>query len=312
MQVSVAIPVFNEADGIMELIRRVDAVLDQITGADHEIVIVDDGSTDGTRRLLVDACATFPRLRAVLLSRNFGHQAALTAAFDDVQGDMVVAMDGDLQDPPEAIPDMLDACLAGADVVFAVRVGRKESLLLRIAYSGFYRLLRSVSRVDIPRDAGDFAVLTRRAVDQFRALPERHRFLRGLRAWIGFKQVGIPVTRDVRFAGRSKYSVRSLIRLALDGLFSFTTWPIRGAMLIGVAAVASAFAFALYAVAMRLLVGRIPAGFTALVVVTVFLSGVNLFFLGVVGEYVGRIYDEVKQRPHYVVDRIVNGAEPGG
>ncbi|HET9064490.1 MAG TPA: glycosyltransferase family 2 protein [Gemmatimonadales bacterium] len=312
MRVSVAIPVYNEAGGIDELIRRVDAALDQLPVDAHEIVIVDDGSEDATRALLIAACERTSRLRVIFLSRNFGHQAALTAALDAAVGDVVAVMDGDLQDPPEVIPSMMQAHLDGADVVYAIRVGRKEALPLRMAYSLFYRLLRSVAHLDIPRDAGDFSLLSRRAVDQFRALPERHRFLRGLRAWVGFTQVGIPVERGARFAGRSKYSLRSLIRLALDGLFSFTTWPIRAAMVLGAVAILLAAGFSIYAVVVRLLVGSVPAGFTALVVVTVFLSGVNLFFLGVVGEYVGRIYDEVKQRPHYVIDRELRGSDTSG
>lgn len=312
MRVSVAVPVYNEAEGIDELLRRIDAALDQIPAGDHEIVIVDDGSGDDTRRHLAAACERVPRLRVVLLSRNFGHQAALTAALDATCGDVVVVMDGDLQDPPEVIPAMLQAHLDGADVVYAVRVGRKESLPLRLAYSLFYRVLRSVAHLDIPRDAGDFSLLSRRAADQFRSLPERHRFLRGLRAWVGFTQVALPVERGARFAGRSKYNLRSLIRLALDGLFSFTTWPIRAAMVLGAVAILLASAFSIYAILVRLLVGSVPAGFTALVVVTVFLSGVNLFFLGIVGEYVGRIYDEVKQRPHYVIDREIRGGSSGG
>ncbi|MCA9764317.1 MAG: glycosyltransferase family 2 protein [Gemmatimonadetes bacterium] len=312
MRVSVAIPVYNEREVLPELLRRVDAMLDGLPGVGHEIVIADDGSQDGTRQQLLESLPRHPRLRVVLLSRNFGHQAALTAALDHVRGDVIVMMDGDLQDPPEAVPGMLAALADGNDIAFAVRVDRKEPLLLRVAYAAFYRILAAVARVEIPRDAGDFSVMTRRALDVFRSLPERHRFLRGLRAWVGFGQRAVPVAREARFAGRSKYSLRSLVRLALDGLFSFTTWPIRAAMLVGLAAVVLATAFSVYSVAARLLTGQVPAGFTALVVVTVFLAGMNLFFLGIVGEYVGRIYDEIKQRPHYVVDRVVGGAPDGG
>lgn len=311
MRLSLAIPVYNEEEIVPELLRRVSAVLDQVAGGPHEIVIVDDGSTDRTRELLAEHAARMPTLRVVLLSRNFGHQAAITAALDHVSGDAVVVMDGDLQDRPEVIPALLAAHLEGegADVVYAVRATRREALPLRIAYAVFYRALRRMSRVRIPLDSGDFALLSARVVRELRALPERHRFLRGLRAWVGFRQVAVPVDRGERAGGRSKYSIIGLVRLAFDGLFAFSTWPIRAAMVVGGLAAGGAALFALYSVVMRLFTGQVPAGFTALVVVTAFLAGINLFFLGVIGEYVGRVYDEVKQRPHYVIDRVLGGGD---
>lgn len=311
MRLSVAIPVYNEEEVVPELLRRVSAVLDGIEGGPHEIVIVDDGSSDRTRALLLEHLPRHPALRVVLLSRNFGHQAAITAALDHVTGDAVVVMDGDLQDRPELIPDFLAAHREGegADVVYAVRATRRESLPLRVAYALFYRALQRMSRVRIPLDAGDFALLSARVVRELRALPERHRFLRGLRAWVGFRQVALPVDRGERAAGRSKYSLYALIRLAFDGLFAFSTWPIRAAMVVGGLAAGAATLFAVYSVVMRLFTGRVPAGFTALVVVTAFLAGINLFFLGVIGEYVGRVYDEVKARPQYVVDRVLGGGD---
>lgn len=310
MRVSVAIPLFNEREVVPELLRRVETVLAALPGGPHEVVVVDDGSTDGTRDLLVARQRDLPGLRVILLSRNFGHQAAITAALDHVTGDAVVVMDGDLQDPPEVIPAMLAAHRDGADVVYAVRASRQEGILLRAAYGLFYRALQRASRVPIPVDAGDFALLSARVVGEFRRLPERHRFLRGMRAWIGFRQVALPVDRPVRAAGTSKYTLRGLVRLAFDGLFAFSVWPIRLAMVAGGIGAAGAGAFALYASILRVATGRVPEGFTAILVVMVFLASVHLMFLGVVGEYVGRIYDEVKQRPVYVVDRIV-GESPG-
>lgn len=308
MRVSVAIPLHNEEEVLGELLRRVRAALDGIPGTEHEILVVNDGSTDRTGELLDRYVNEVPGLVVIHLSRNFGHQAAISAAVDLVAGDVVVVMDGDLQDPPELIPDFLTAHRAGADVVYAIRATRDAPVVLRVAYRLFYRVLQRVSRVRIPVDSGDFALLSRRVVLQLRNMPERHRFLRGLRAWVGFRQVGLPIARPARAAGTTKYSIFGLLRLAGDGLFAFSTWPIRAAMIIGLVGSAGALVFAFYAATMRLVTGTVPPGFTAILMVTVFLAGVNLFFLGVIGEYVGRIYDEVKLRPVYVIDRIEKGS----
>jgi polyisoprenyl-phosphate glycosyltransferase len=304
-RVSVAVPLYNEEDGIIELLWRVGAVLDGLPGGPHEIVLVDDGSTDRTRTLLEEAAAKDGRLVVVSLSRNFGHHAALSAALDHVTGDVTVLMDGDLQDPPERIPDFLARFAEGFDVVYARRTQRKEAWWLRASYFLFYRMLRRLSSVPVPVDAGDFGLLSRRVVDELRRAPERQRFLRGLRSWVGFRQIGIPVERQERPAGESKYSLRRLLGLAFDGIFAFSTVPIRAAALLGAAAVGLSALFALYALYAKLALHRSPQGFTSLILVLTFLSGVNLFFLGVVGEYVGRVYEEVKRRPLYVVDRVI-------
>ncbi len=303
-RVSVAAPLYNEKETVPELLRRVGAVLDGLPGGPHELVLVDDGSTDGTRELLEDAVADDPRVVAVLLSRNFGHQAAFSAALDHVSGDVAVLLDGDLQDPPEEIPRFVQGYLDGYDVVYAKRERRKEPLWLRFSYWAYYRLLARMANLALPLDAGDFSLLSRRVIDEIRRSPERHRYLRGLRAWAGFRQLGVPVERAERHAGRSKYSLARLVELGLDGIFSFSIVPIRAAAFLGAAAAAVAVLFALYAVYAKVLLGRSPQGFTALLVVTTFLSGVLLFFLGIIGEYVGRIYEEVKARPLYVVDRV--------
>lgn len=305
MMLSVAIPVLNEEAVLPELLRRLTAVLDSIDGGPHEIVFVDDGSEDNTAALLAEAIARDARVRTVRLSRSFGHQSAISAGFDYVRGDVVVVMDGDLQDEPEQIPRFLAAYHEGYDVVYATRATRAESLPLRLAYRLFYRIFARLSRVPIPLDAGDFALLSRRVVTAMRSAPERNRFLRGLRAWVGFRQIGIPVDRASRQGGASKYSFGALCRLALDGVFAFSTLPIRAAMAAGALAIGAAVVFAAYAVYARLFLGRSPAGFTSLIVAITFLSGVNLFFLGIIGEYVGRVYEETKQRPLYVVDRVV-------
>lgn len=304
-RVSVAVPVFNEEQVVPEFLRRVCAVLDALPGGPHELVIVDDGSTDGTSRLLEDAAMRDPRIRVVVLSRNFGHQAAFSAALAYSTGDAVVQMDGDLQDAPEAIPEFLTYFGQGYDVVYARRVQRKESLPLRIAYAVSYRLIAALSDTRLPVDAGDFAVLSRRVVTALNALPERQRYVRGLRTWVGFRQIGLDVERHARHAGRPKYTVRRLTQLALDGLLAFSVAPLRAAALVGALGVILSTLFVLYAIYVRVVLGRSPQGFTALLVAVTFLAGVQLFFMGIIGEYVGRIYEEVKGRPSYVVARIV-------
>lgn len=300
-----AIPLFNEEAVLPELLKRLRGVLDRLPGGPHEIVFVDDGSHDRTLSILEQAALEDPRIMVVEFSRNFGHQAAITAGLDHVTGAAVVVMDGDLQDAPEEIPKFLEYYEEGYDVVFAKRVGRKEGLVLRSAYYLAYRLISALSEIELPMDAGDFALLSRRVVERVRALPEQNRYLRGLRAWVGFRQIGIEVERAARGAGTSKYSVKQLFKLALDGVFSFSTVPLRVASVLGLVTIFASGLYALYAVAAKLLWNQPPHGFTALIVALTLLAGVQLLFLGVVGEYVGRIYQEVKRRPHYVVTRTI-------
>ncbi len=304
-RVSVAVPLYNEEANLPELLRRVGAVLDTLPGGPHELVLVDDGSSDRSRAIMEEAARTDPRVVAVFLSRNFGHQAALSAALDHVSGDVVVLADGDLQDPPEEIPRFLQAHADGYDVVYARRERRKEALWLRLSYWAYYRLLARLAKPALPLDAGDFSLMSRRVVDEIRRTPERHRYLRGLRAWAGFRQIGLPVERAARHAGTPKYSLGRLVNLGLDGIFSFSIIPIRAAAFLGAGAMLLTVLFALYAVYAKFFLGRSPQGFTALVVVVTFVSGVLLFFLGIIGEYVGRIYEEVKARPLYVVEHVV-------
>ena len=307
MRLSVGIPVYNEEEVLPELLDRLLPVLDSIPGGPHEVVLVDDGSTDGSRRLLLQAGHRDPRIKLVVLSRNFGHQAALGAALDYATGDAVVLMDADLQDEPEVIPEFVRHYREGADVVFARRASRQEGWLLRIAYRTFYRVIALLSEVTLPFDTGDFALVSGRVVAALRQLPEQQRYLRGLRAWVGFTQVSVDVERPPRFAGQSKYSTWRLIKLALDGICSFSVIPLRAAALTGLIAITTAIAFSIYAVYVRLVAGASPAGFTANLLVTTFLSGVQLLFLGVIGEYLGRIYGEAKKRPAYVVACVVGG-----
>jgi glycosyltransferase involved in cell wall biosynthesis len=309
VRVSLAIPLFNEADLVPLLVLRIGRLMDRLPGGPHEAVLVDDGSMDHTLERLEAAAAKDHRLVVVSLSRNFGHQAALSAALDHARGDVVVVMDGDLQDPPEVVPEFIEWYQRGYDVVYATRIRRKESWRLRLSYYAYYRLLRAVASLDLPLDSGDFGLMSRRVVDHIRSTPERHRYLRGLRRWVGFRQIGIPVERASRATGDSKYGLWKLLRLASDGLFSFSVVPLRAATLLGVIAVVSSTLFALYAVVAKYLLDRSPRGFTALILVITFLAGVNLSFLGIIGEYVGRIYEQVKGRPVYIVGRVIRSSD---
>lgn len=307
MRLSVGIPVFNEQEVLPELLARLLPVLDGIEGGPHEVICVDDGSTDNSRGVLEDAAQRDPRIRVVVLSRNFGHQAALGAALDYATGDAVVLMDADLQDQPEVIPEFVARHRAGADVVYARRRTREEGWMLRLAYRSFYRLISALSDTKLPLDSGDFALLGQPVVAALRKLPEHERYLRGLRAWVGFTQVGIDVDRQARAAGKPKYTTWKLVKLAVDGICSFSIVPLRAAAVTGLIAIAGSVAFSMYAVYIRIAVGQVPEGFTASLVIMTFLSGVQLLFLGVIGEYLGRVYGEAKGRPSYVVSRVTGG-----
>ncbi|MGB8579511.1 MAG: glycosyltransferase family 2 protein [Candidatus Sulfotelmatobacter sp.] len=302
--VSVAIPVYNEEAVVVELLSRASAVLNGIPGGPHQIVLVDDGSSDHTWQLLEEAALRDPRLIVVQLSRNFGHQTALGAALDYVSGDVTVLMDGDLQDPPEAIPTLVDTYKQGYDVVYVQRVNRKEALWLRACYYLFYRLLAALSSIRLPLDAGDFGLMSRRVIQEIRKMPEHHRYIRGMRTWVGFRQIGIPIERAARRAGRTKYSPIRLLKLASDGIFAFSIVPLRAAAIFGAAATLLSVLYSIYSVYVKFW-KHSPQGFTALILAITFLSGVNLFFLGIIGEYVGRVYEEAKGRPHYVVRTVI-------
>jgi polyisoprenyl-phosphate glycosyltransferase len=309
--VSVAIPVYNEAQVLPSLLSRLRAVLDAIPGGPHQMVFVDDGSSDTTVEILEAETHQDPRILVVALSRNFGHQTALTAALDHVTGEVTVVMDADLQDPPEALPLFLGEYAKGFDVVYAQRVDRKEGQLLRLSYFVFYRLISKLSALDLPLDAGDFGLMSRRVVDLLRRSPEHHRYLRGLRRWVGFRQTGVVVQRSARAAGTSKYSTAKLLKLAFDGIFAFSIAPLRAAALLGAFAVVASSLFGLYSLYVKLFLDQSPRGFTALMLVVIFLSGLQLVFLGVIGEYLGRVYEEVKGRPLYIVDRIIGHRRAG-
>lgn len=297
---SVVLPIFNESENLAELHQRLSAVMAALAEP-YEIIFVDDGSQDDSAGLLRAMQARDPHVRVLRLSRNFGHQSAISAGIDHACGDAVIVMDADLQDPPEALPALLAAWRQGHDVVYAIRQERKENILKRSAYGLFYRLLHQVANVEIPIDAGDFCVLDRRVADVLRQMPERNRFIRGIRSWVGFSQIGVPYNRAARFAGQPKYSLFKLLRLAFDGFFSFSYVPLRLASLFGVFVSFLGFLLSVWTVYKRFTLPEFPSGFATIVVGMMFLGGIQLIALGVIGEYVGRIFDEVKQRPIYII-----------
>jgi polyisoprenyl-phosphate glycosyltransferase len=299
-QLSLVVPVFNEEAILPVFHQRATAVLQGCCDA-YEIIFVDDGSSDGSAEELQRLAANDPHLKVVSFSRNFGHQTAVTAGMNYSSGQAVVVIDGDLQDPPELIPDLVARWRDGYQVVYAVRRTRQESWAKRSAYRLFYRLLRSLSYVNMPLDAGDFAIMDRRVVDLLNQMPERNRFVRGIRAWVGFRQTGIEYDRDARLAGESKYPLGKLMRLAYDGVVSYSFVPLRLVTQLGFLISAVAFAVMLYVLWLRIWHGTLLVGWTSTIVVILFLGGVQLVSLGILGEYVGRIFDEVKRRPLYVV-----------
>jgi polyisoprenyl-phosphate glycosyltransferase len=302
-RLSLAIPIHNEESVLPELLRRVGDALNALPGGPHEIIFVDDGSTDRTFSVLAEAAREEPRIVVLSLSRNFGHQSAISAALDHATGDAVVVMDGDLQDAPEVIAQLVEKHKQGFDVVYAQRIRRKERWALRLCYFLFYRLMARLSDIQLPLDSGDFGLMSRRVVEELRRMPEHHRYLRGMRSWVGFRQAGIAVERAERHSGKSKYGVVRLVKLAMDGIFAFSIVPIRAAALLGALAMFLSTVYVLYSIYAKIFSQRSPQGFTALIVAITFLSGMILFFLGVIGEYVGRIYEETKARPQYVIAR---------
>jgi glycosyltransferase involved in cell wall biosynthesis len=302
-ELSVVLPVYNEAENISELYSRLVGVL-EIENLDFEILFVDDGSNDESAQKLSDLEASDVRVRVIGLARNFGHQVAITAGLDFARGKAVAVMDADLQDPPEVLPDFIRKWRAGYDVVYAVRAQRKEGWLKKTSYVVFYRLLRHVSNIDIPLDAGDFCVMDRRVVDLLKSMPERNRFVRGIRSWVGLRQAGVPFERQARHAGTSKYTIGRLMILALDGLISFSYVPLRLITVSGLCVSVLAIGLAIFFFIKKLLYGLDPPGFATLTVSIFFLAGIQLITLGVIGEYVGRIFEEAKRRPLYILRHV--------
>ena len=300
--VSVVVPCFNEEEVIQATYRRLIEVLGSMTDTDFEFVFVDDGSRDHTPAILRALQASDQRVRAVLFSRNFGHQMAVTAGVEHTSGDAVVLIDADLQDPPEVIQEMISLWRRGVDVAYGTRAGREgESALKLWTAKKFYRFINQISDTTIPLDTGDFRLMDRKVVDAFLNMPERDRFVRGMIAWLGFRQEAVQYKRAARFAGETKYPWRKMIRFALDGVLSFSLAPLRLAIWLGFATAGTAVLGMIYALLVRLFTSAWVPGWTLLFIACLSIGGVQLVCIGAVGEYVGRIYGEVKKRPLYIV-----------
>jgi dolichol-phosphate mannosyltransferase len=306
-ELSLVLPIFNEEEVIPELRRRLGEFLSEVPAATWEVVFVNDGSADRSLELLKEICKEEPRFRLISFSRNFGHQFAITAGLDYARGQSVVVMDSDLQDPPEVITAMLEKWREGFDIIHAVRRKRqKESVFKRATAYVFYRLLRAFAGVAIPVDAGDFRLMSRRVVLTMRALREVNRFVRGMVAWVGFRQTIIEYDRNPRFAGQTHYPLRKMIRFALDGITSFSIVPLRMATYLGLAAGVVGIVIVAWAAYERFYNARVVPGWTTIVIAVALASSAQLVMTGVLGEYVGRIYEEIKRRPLYIISEEVN------
>jgi dolichol-phosphate mannosyltransferase len=304
---SVCAPVFNEEALVEEFYTRATAAL---AAFPYELIIVNDGSSDGTAAILERLAANDPRLRVVGLSRNFGHQAALTAGLEHARGDAVAMLDADLQDPPELIAKMVERWQAGSDVVYMVREHREGESWFKLATArGFYRIFRRLARVDLEPNSGDFRLLDRRALDALLAMEERSRFLRGMTVWVGFTQSAIGYSRDARYAGETKYPLRKMLRFSLDAILSFSHVPLQLATYLGFLFSGIAFLAIPVVIVLRIIGSYLP-GFGSLTIAILMLGGIQLIAIGVIGEYVGRIYDEVKRRPLYIVGEQLNEPIP--
>jgi dolichol-phosphate mannosyltransferase len=304
---SVVVPVLNEEDTLVPFYERVCKVL---AGTDFEIVVVDDGSTDRTPEILADLASSDPRVHLVSLSRNFGFQAAVAAGLDHARGDVAVTIDADLQDPPEVIPRLVDEWARGSEVVYAVREAREGESWVKLTTSRWFtRLFIRLAGMNIPAGVGDFRLLDRDVIDALRSMPERARFMRGLTVWVGYRQSSVPYRRDPRFAGETSYRWRTLIRMSLDALSSFSHAPLQVATVLGFVVSSIAFLGIPYVIVSRALDVYVE-GVSTLLLAVLMLGGIQLITLGIIGEYISRIYDEVKRRPLYVVRERVNAAAP--
>jgi dolichol-phosphate mannosyltransferase len=301
---SIVVPVYSEQANLPVLHARLSQVLGK-TEPDYEIVFVNDGSRDASAQILAALAVQDPRVLVIELARNSGHQVAISAGLDYARGRAVIVMDADLQDPPEVLPDFIAKWREGYDVVYAIRARRKEHIIKRAAYALFYRILQRVASIQIPLDSGDFSIMDRRVVDLLKGMPERNRFVRGIRSWIGLNQIGLEYERHARYAGEPRYTLNRLIYLALDGLVSFSFLPLRMISMVGFGISLLSILLAIAYTIQKLTIGLSPPGFATTVVAIFFLAGVQLITIGVIGEYVGRIFEEVKHRPLYIVRQVL-------
>lgn len=305
-EISIVIPLYNEEKGFSLLIERVSSLMDQLS-MPVQVVLVNDGSKDNTPFLMQLLSEKDPRFKSVFLSRNHGHQLAVSAGLKYADGQSaIMIIDGDLQDPPELLKDFYGKINEGYEVVYAVRKNRKEGVIKKLAYWLYYRVQKMVSNYNIPIDSGDFCMITKRVKDIMVSMPEESRYLRGMRSWVGFKQFGYEYDRDKRQAGESKYSLKKLLELAFNGIFNFTNFPVRFMYRIGVASIIISFLYMIYILYSKLTGTYVPQGFTTLIFAISFFSGVQLVCLGLIGEYVYRTYNQVRQRPLFIVEKVIN------
>ncbi|KYC39087.1 glycosyltransferase [Scytonema hofmannii PCC 7110] len=305
---SIVIPIFNEEEVLPELWHRLSKVLRQLEGF-SEVIFVNDGSYDNSLEILKNLCVDNPEIKIINLSRNFGHQCSLSAGIDNACGAAVILMDGDLQDAPEAIFSFVDKWKEGYAVVYAVRQKRKEKLLKRIAFNLFYRFQSLFSTLNLPLYAGIFSLMDRKVILALRSMPERNKYISGLRAYAGFKQTGVLVERGPRYRGEPKVSIVKLFKLAFDGIFSFSTLPLRIATFLGLISSIFAFFLGLIGLYFKFILKQEFLDWAFGLTSTFFIGGVQLLFLGILGEYIGRIYDEVKQRPYYIINEKIGFEE---
>lgn len=304
-QVSFVIPVYNEESNLPMLVDRIVKIMDQSPIA-LEAVLVDDGSRDNSRTMLQQLALTDPRFHIVLLSRNHGHQLALTAGLSVARGtEGVFVLDGDLQDPPELLESFYAKFQEGYDVVYAVREKRKEVFYKRFAYFIFYRILKKIANIDIPLDSGDFSFMSRRVVNVLNKMPEESRFIRGMRTWIGFKQIGIAYDRQERASGDSKYSFSKLVQLALNGIYNFSEFPIKFVTSLGGFAILSSVLYLISVIVKKMFFDQVIEGFTALLFVIILFGGIQLMAIGVLGEYILRIFFQSKSRPNFIIEKEI-------
>jgi glycosyltransferase involved in cell wall biosynthesis len=305
MMYSVVIPFFNEQECIGETYRRLKAVMDA-TEERYELVFVNDGSSDLSPAIVEQLCERDPHVRLVHFSRNFGHQIAVTAGLDNASGRAVVIIDADLQDPPEVILEMIDLWKQGFDVVYGKRLSREgETRFKKLSASAFYRLLKSLTNVDIPADTGDFRLIDRKVCDVLNRFSERNRYMRGLVSWVGFRQTAVEYERDRRFAGETKYPLKKMVKFALDAITSFSHKPLKIASYFGFFLSAVSFVYLLIVLCQKLFTDSTVPGWTSIIAMNLFFDGILLIILGIIGEYIGRIYDESKNRPLYIVSKKV-------
>ena len=304
-KISILVPIYNSSKFMNKLLEAIE--IERVANSwNLELVLVDDGSKDKSFEKIEELAKTYPYIKGIKLSKNFGHQIAVKTAMSNCTGDYIAVIDDDLQDPPSQLPGFFKYLDEGYDVAYGIRKNRKESLIKRMAYNSFYKILKAMSDIHIPIDSGDFCVMKRQVLDNMLKLQEQNPFLRGIRAWVGFKQIGVEFERHARFDGKSGYTLRKLLKIAMDGIFSFSTAPIRLITLLGTIGFIFSCVYSAYIIYNKLIGNLDVKGFATLTIIISFFSSLILICLGIIGEYIVRIYDEVRQRPYTVIERTVN------